>query len=298
MATTATARAIFDLSRGRQALLSVTQPALGAILATGTIPESRVVIMGLIAATSGYLAVFSLNDVLDRKSDGEALAAGKRIYEGYDIDTAFERHPLAGGSLSHTLGLAWVTGLGAIAALFAALLNPWCLALFMGSVALEVLYCALRRRTWTKTFVSGAMVGLGALAGWVAVAPIDRAALIFFCFLALWEIAGRNLPNDLSDLGPDSAVGLTTVATIFGPRTSAWATLAGAVLTAAVIPFLQLPAWLLAAALLATVWAMVLPAVGLVRRPQPAQAAKYFNRASLLPAVLFVMVLLFVAGGS
>ena len=32
------AEAVFDLSRGRQALLSVAQPALGALLAVGHLP--------------------------------------------------------------------------------------------------------------------------------------------------------------------------------------------------------------------------------------------------------------------
>ncbi|MCL4499046.1 MAG: ubiquinone biosynthesis protein UbiA, partial [Chloroflexi bacterium] len=57
-------KAIFDLSRGKQALLSVAQPALGAILALGHLPDPRTLIIGATAATAGYLAVFSLNDLL------------------------------------------------------------------------------------------------------------------------------------------------------------------------------------------------------------------------------------------
>jgi hypothetical protein len=92
--------AAFDLSRGRQALLSVTQPALGALLALGALPSARVLALGLVAATSGFLAVFSLNDLLDRKVDADALGAGKAQAEGFDIDTAFTRHPLAAGRIT------------------------------------------------------------------------------------------------------------------------------------------------------------------------------------------------------
>lgn len=69
------AAAVFDLSRGRQALLSVAQPALGALLAIGQLPDLRTTVLGLVAATAGYLAVFSLNDVLDAKVDEAALDA-------------------------------------------------------------------------------------------------------------------------------------------------------------------------------------------------------------------------------
>jgi 4-hydroxybenzoate polyprenyltransferase len=141
--------------------------------------------------------------------------------------------------------------------------------------------------TWLKTVVSGLMVGVGGLAGWAAVAPITLAALPFFVFLALWEIGGRNLPNDLADLPADRAVGLTTVATVFGPWVSALATACTAAAALVSLALLGQPPVVTLVSLGLGVWAMGLPAMRLVRTPTSEQAALYFNRASLLPALAF-----------
>ncbi len=291
-----TAAAIFDLSRGRQALLSIAQPALGAMLAIGGLPALWQIGVGLVAAAAGFLAVFSLNDVLDRGVDRRSLRAGKGEVEGYDIDTAFERHPLARGDVGLRLALAWVGSLASLAAVGAWILDPRCLLLFAGAVALEIAYCALRSTTWLKTVVSGVMVGLGGLAGWAAVAPLGRGALPFFVFLALWEIGGRNIPNDLADLDSDSRVGITSIATVFGPPAAARATAAVGAAAFASVLLLGLPAGATALALVLGVWSMVLPAVRLVRRPTPAEAGAYFNRASLYPALVLAAALPFLVG--
>jgi len=287
-----TTTAIVDLSRGRQALLSVAQPALGALLALGHLPSPQVVVLGLVAAGAGYLAVFSLNDVLDYRSDVAALEVGKADVDGFDIDTVTLRHPVAQGSLSRPFSVAWVSALGVLSAVCAYALEPVCLALFVAAVALEVLYCALRSTTWLKTLVSGLMVGVGGLAGWAAVAPLTISAAPFFIFLALWEIGGRNLPNDLADVVADSRVGLTTVATVFGTRVSAAAIAVLAVATLPAIAFLQQPMEVTLVSLAFAIWAMCLPATTLVREHTSTQAARYFNRASLLPALVFIAALM------
>jgi len=288
--------AVIDLSRGRQAMLSVAQPALGALLAAGGLPAPWRIVVGLVAASAGYLAVFSLNDVLDRRVDEAALGQAQQA-GGFDIDTVAVRHPLARGDLGAGVSIAWVASLGVVSAVCAYVLAPICLALFGVAVALEVAYCSLRSVTWAKTFVSGLMVAVGGLAGWAAVAPLSAAAVPFLVFLAAWEIAGRNLPNDLADVSADSAVGIRTVATVFGPRVSAAATLAGAAATLAAVLFLRVSPVLL------TVWGalalvtMVLPAVRLARRPDPEGAGAYFNSASLLPALMFAAALVLLAIG-
>lgn len=303
METTAPARAgraaaVFDLSRGRQALLSVAQPALGAIVALGGLPSPSRIALGLVAASAGYLAVFSLNDVLDRGVDREALSAGKAEAQGFDLDTAFVRHPLARGDLTLTASVGWVGALAAVSAVCAYLLAPVCLLFFATAVALEVLYCGLRSVTWMKTVISGVMVAVGGLAGWVAVVPLSSGAIPFFTFLAVWEIAGRNLPNDLSDIGPDARVGIRTVATVFGPRVSAAATLVGAAAAVGVLAVMPAPLLVRVASIVAGVWLMGVPAIALVRRPTCEQAGAYFNRASLLPAVVFAVTLLGLAAGA
>lgn len=289
--------AILDLSRSRQALLSVAQPALGALLALGRLPSAETMAIGLAAATTGYLAVFSLNDVLDRRSDVEALREGKGEVVGYDIDTVVERHPLARGDLSFTASAVWVGGLALVSAMFAYALAPVCLMLFGMAVGLEVAYCALRSVTWTKTVISGLMVAVGGLAGWAAVAPLTGDAAPFFVFLALWEIGGRNLPNDLSDLDADARVGLRTVATVFGPVVSSELTAAVALATIVSLAWLSQPPVVTVILLVMGLWAMGRPALQLLHTPTSAQAAGYFNRASLLPALMFVPVVIAAAVG-
>lgn len=286
------AQAIFDLSRGRQALLSVAQPALGALLALGALPPPPTVALGLIAASTGYLAVFSLNDVLDRHVDAKAAELARESRGGYDIDIAYVRHPLATGDLSFRASLAWVGFLGVVSAVCAYLLSPACVALFALSVALHALYCALRSVTWAKTFVSGLMVGVGGLAGWVAVAPLSARAIPFFAFLALWEIAGRNLPNDLADLADDRAVGIRTVATVFGETTAARATAVGAWAALVPLAFLGAPTLVTWLVVSAGVVMLGVPSLVLASRPQGDLAATYFNRASLLPVIVLLPVLL------
>jgi 4-hydroxybenzoate polyprenyltransferase len=307
MTTTAQAQprlaaAIFDLSRGRQALLSVAQPALGALLALGALPSARTMVIGLVAATAGFLAVFSLNDLLDLRVDkmaaGLLRSAELEADPSYDLDTAFQRHPLAHGAMSLALAWTWVGGLGVVSVVSAFALGPACVACFAGAVALEVLYCGLRSVTWTKTLVSGAMVGLGGLAGWVAVAPLSLGAAAFFVFLALWEIVGRNLPNDLADYDDDSRVGLKTVSTVFGHATAGKAIFGGSILT--VLSVMPLPLGPVAglASLVVVVLLMVVPSVSLAEQPTSPAAAQYFNRASLVPAIMFAIALaVIVVGG-
>lgn len=287
-----TLRSLLDLSRARQALLSVAQPALAAVLALGALPTPRQMALGLVAAACGYLAVFSLNDVWDRDADADSLLTGMAESAAYDLDTVYLRHPIAHGAVSLRFALAWVGGNAAVSAVAAWMLNPLCLAFFAAAVALEALYCRLRSVTWLKTFVSGAMVGVGGLAGWVAVAPLSIRAVPVFAFLALWEIAGRNIPNDLSDVLADSRTGLRTVATVFGGRVAALAVLAGAVATVIAAALLPAPAWAATALAAVSVWAVLMPALALVGRPRADQAALYFNRASLLPALVLPLLVL------
>jgi 4-hydroxybenzoate polyprenyltransferase len=282
------AAALFDLSRGRQALLSIAQPGLAAVLAAGGLPDLRTTAIGLVSAAAGFLAVFSLNDVLDRRVDAAAVRVGKATISRYDLDAAFLRHPLAQGQLSLRTSLLWIGGLSLVAMTGALLLNPLCLVFFLAAAALEALYCALRSVTWTKTVVSGLMVGVGGLAGWVAVSPLDRDAIPVFLFLALWEIGGRNLANDLADLGPDAAVGLRTVATTFGARTAARANLGVALATLVSVLALRLGLLALTASLLAGAWLVAGPALKLWREPTSERAGWYFNRASLYPVAVLL----------
>ncbi len=288
-----TALLLFDFSRGRQALLSVTQPALGALLAAGGLPSWRVIGLGLVAAGAGFLSVFAANDLYDRRADAVevSLRAGRPdagpSAKSFDVDVVSVRHPLATGQLPLWLGITWVAGLGLAGFAAAWALRPLCALVFLACNLLEFIYCSLRKRSWGKTIPAGIMVGLGGLAGWFAVAGPSWGALAFFLLLTTWEIAGRNLSNDLADLSGDGAVGITTVATIFGPATSANWILLGAV-AMPLLAVLQPGGLLLRLSLAAgAVALMTVPALRLKLATSEAQAQMYFNRASLYPALAF-----------
>jgi 4-hydroxybenzoate polyprenyltransferase len=290
---------LFDFSHSRQAVLSVAQPGLAALLALGGFPSLRIVGLGLVASTAGMLCVYASNDLLDLRVDREAVRSptSPKISEGYDIDVVAVRHPVAVGVLSVRLAIAWVVALGLIALGFAYWLRPGCALIFAGCVCLEVVYCALKRRTWLKTIPAGAMVGLGALAGWYAVRDFDLYALAFFFLLAFWEIFGRNLTNDLADRSHDAPLGIKTLATVHGPKWSARVILVG---TTAVLPLaaLQQGSLYLRLLMVATaVWTMTLPALGLVRSPQEKESQRMFNRASLFLPLAFLVALVYFAVG-
>lgn len=295
--TTSKASLLFDFSHSRQAVLSVAQPGLGALLAHGGFPSLRIIGLGLVASTAGMLCVYASNDLLDLRIDREAVrsSTSPKIAEGYDIDVVAVRHPVALGVLSLPLAIAWVVVLGLVAVGFAFWIRPGCALIFVGCVCLEVIYCALKRRTWLKTVPAGAMVGLGALAGWYAVRDFDLYALAFFFLLTFWEIFGRNLTNDLADMSHDAPLGIKTLATVHGPKWSARGSLGG---TTAILPVAALQQgglYLRLLLVVAAVWTMTLPALSLVRSPQEKTAQRMFNRASLFPPLAFMAALVFFA---
>jgi len=289
--------AIFDFSRGKQALLTVAQPALGAVLALGSLPAWRAIAIGLPAACAASFALYALNDLLDRKVDARSLSAGKSAVPHHDIDTTFMRHPLARGVLSLRVSVAWVAGLAAVAVVGTALLNPLSLLFFAAAVATQFVYCALRAVTHWKTVLSGVMVGFGGLAGWVAVAPLRWSALTVFVFLACWEVGGRNIVNDLSDLESDGSVGIRTIASVYGEAVAARAAAAVAVACLVAAALLPMPPVAVALALALGVWSLAWPAVELLRRPTPAQAASFFNHGSLYPDLVLLAALVGLALG-
>jgi 4-hydroxybenzoate polyprenyltransferase len=229
--------------------------------------------------------------------DARSLSAGKSSVPEHDVDTTFVRHPLARGALSLRVSVAWVAALVLVAVVGTALLSPLALLFFLAAVATQVVYCALRSVTPWKTVLSGVMVGFGGVAGWVAVAPLHWGALSVFVFLACWEVGGRNIVNDLSDLESDASVGIRTIASVHGEAAAARvaAAVAGACLVSTAL--LPMPPAAIALALAFGVWSLAWPVRSLLRRPTPAQAASFFNHASPYPDLVLLAALLGLAMG-
>jgi 4-hydroxybenzoate polyprenyltransferase len=276
-----------DLARGKSAMFSVSEPVLGAMLATGTIPSLRVCLLGIVAALAGYFCVYSLNDLLDLRADREEIRVSSPDPlawkpEVAHMDVMALRHPVAAGALPLWAAVAWVATMGLIGLGAAYLLRPLCAYLFVGCAGLEIIYCSLRRQTWLKVIPAASMVAAGGLAGWFAVGRTTWGALAFFVLLFGWE-AGRNLTNDLADVVHDRMVGITTLASTHGPAVASKVILADGMAMVAIS--LALPvAWvvrgLLAGVALLT---MTLPSLVLYRNPDEPSAQRYFNRLTFFP---------------
>ena len=289
-------RPILGFSRVLQATLSVAQPFVAALIALHGFPSPDRLILGLSAAWAGFMAVFALNDLMDLEVDRASLSH-KRGYESYDIDSAMSRHPLAHQQISLAAGRIWIGALATYAIAAAYLLNPPAVLLFLAAATLELTYCKLARRTPLKFLVSGAMVGVGALAGWVAMTDEVRIAEMaaLFCWVFAWEIGGRNIVNDFADVEEDSRLGIKTVPLVYGPRVSAWLALFFLVATTVVALVLQplshLSIAYLVAATTAGLYLLVWPGLTLLRNPVPQSAMALFNRASLYPPALLLILI-------
>ncbi len=289
-------RAFLGFSRALQATLSIAQPAFAAVVALHGLPPAGTAILGLGAAAAGFFAVFALNDLLDVDLD-RARFEHLRGYTGFDIDSTMSRHPLARRQLAYPSGLGWVGGLAALAFAGAYFLSPFAAALFLVAAVLEVVYCRLARLTAFKFLFTGAMVGFGALAGWVAVTSRVRPwemALVFLWMFA-WEIGGRNIVNDFADVEEDVRLGIKTVSVVYGPGVAARLTFMFLAITAAASLALELLSHsslvFLAASAAAGLCLLIWPGVKLLRSPTPENAMGLFNRASFYPPVMLGLLL-------
>ena len=281
---------LLDYSHGRHALLSIAQPALGALLAAQGFPDRRATSLGVMAAGAGMLCVYASNDLFDLEADREEAGrlTSSESEERSGLIRARLRHPLARGALPVWVGVTWVVGTGLAALALATKLRRGCGLMFISCVGLEALYSALKRRTWLKTLPGGAMVGLGALSGWYAVADLGSGSFSFFLLLAFWEIFGRNVSNDFADLSLDAPIGIRTIATTYGPKWAARTCLGGATAMLFVAARQKGPASLRLLLVAVATWTMAVPALRLVRRPTETEAQRYFNRASLFPPLAFL----------
>ncbi len=287
------------LSRTPHGLLDMCTPLLAALLWLGHSPEPQVILEGMIAAFAGYTAVYALNDIVDYRHDKEKISqAGFRHNADY-LDAAYYRHPLAQGFLSMPEAIAWAGGWMLVSLLFAYLLNPVCALILVGGCVLEVIYCRLLQITHLRTLVSGIVKTLGGLAAIFAVDATPNVSLLLLLFLWLffWEIGGQNVPADWHDIQEDTLLKARTVPVTLGPRTAStivMATLAISVALSAILfrkAPLHFPLPLYLAAVILGVYLLIIPALHLFRTRDREEAAVLFNRASLYPGILLVIVL-------
>jgi 4-hydroxybenzoate polyprenyltransferase len=288
------------LSRTPHGLLDMCTPAFAALLWLGAFPQTDVVLIGLVTTFAGYTAVYALNDVVDYRVDREKAAAGELCVACSDVDGVIVRHPMAQGLLSFREGLTWAVFWAVVAVTGAFLLNPVCVAIFLGGCALEAVYCLLWRVSPYRALVSGAVKTSGALAAVFAVDPRPSAAFLaaLFAMLFLWEIGGQNIPNDLTDIEEDRRMKARTTPVRLGEGRSillAVMCLAAAVVVNPVVfqlSPLPLAAFSSLLALAAGCWLLLWPAWRLQRKKGRSEAMALFNRASHYPPALLAVVLI------
>jgi 4-hydroxybenzoate polyprenyltransferase len=276
----------------------MTAPAFAALLWLGAFPEPGIVLLGLLTTFAGYTAVYALNDVVGYRQDKEKTEKSL-LLERNDLDAVWVRHPMAQDLLSFRAGLAWALGWSAVAAVGAYLLNPVCLLIFLAGCVLEALYCLLLKITHHRVIISGGVKTSGAMAAVFAVDPNPEARFLLLLFLLFffWEIGGQNVPNDWSDLEEDRKLNVRTVPVRFGPDRSLTIILVSLFLTvgitAVIFNFSQAtyPWPYVLLALLTAGILLLRPAWQLYRRREASDAMNLFNKASLFPLSMLVVVL-------
>lgn len=283
------------LSRMTHSVLDVAHPAAGALLVLGAAPKASIAILGLVSAFSGFTAVFALNDVMDAKVDAEKMAKYRKDSEAFDLDSVGTRHPLAQGGLSRRAAIVWVACWGLLSLVTAFLLKPLCALLLVAAVGIEMLYCKLLRVTHWKALLSGLMVAVGGLAGVFAVdsSPSPPAVALFALWAAAWEVGGRNIPNDWSDIDEDLHMGVRSLPIRFGRAVSSRLAAGLAALCVAcslAFPFaapLGNAAAYLPLAAAAGLTLLGLPALRWLREGSVESAMAYFNKACFYPLAVF-----------
>jgi 4-hydroxybenzoate polyprenyltransferase len=274
-------------------------PAFGALLWLGNLPPFSIIVVGLITTFAGYTAVYALNDVIDFRADRKKAAMGDAAGDENYLDGVLVRHPMAHGLLSFREGLTWACGWAVVALVGAFILNPFCVAIFLGGCLLETLYCLLWRISPYRTIVSGAVKSTGAIAAVFAVDPHPDMGYLLILFLLLfsWEIGGQNIPADWTDIERDRRLEARTIPVYFGTRVSkriVWMALwAAAGLSVAIAFFSKMEfSWLFAiAALAAGAFLLLQPGQKLYRSSRREDAMALFNKASYYPPALLAAVL-------
>ena len=285
------------LSRTPHGILDMATPALVALLWQGSIPTLRVILLGLITAFAGYTAVYALNDLVDYRHDRKKMEQGGFGQTGTDLDALMVRHPLAQGLLTIKEAVLWTVVWAVIALTGACLLNPFCIAVFLGAALLETLYCLLWNTSPFRTLVSGVVKTAGPLAAAFAVDPRPSPVflLILFLWLFFWEIGGQNVPNDWTDLEQDRFFEAKTIPVRFGTD---WAR---AIIFLSLILAVGLNGLLMNISRLggenfpllfslgAGLFLLLIPGYRLLRRGDRPQALILFNRASYYPLTLLII---------
>jgi 4-hydroxybenzoate polyprenyltransferase len=284
-------RFFLALSRTPHLLIDLATPFVAALLCLGRFPGPFKIVLGILTVFAGYACIYALNDVTDHQLDTKRMANVAQQGRCFDLDCLLVRHPVAQGLLSLASALTWTVLWGVIALTGAALLNPVCAAIFVIAVVLEIVYCKLYRLSHWRILLAAVVKTLGGLAAIFAVNPHPQPSFVFMflIWVALWEVGGQNIPNDLMDMQEDGRLGGMTLPLVYGDRAAVVvvfiALVASSILGLGLVFFSPLPekGLYLTGGILSGLFFLLLPFRRFVVAADMRMATDLFNKASLYP---------------
>lgn len=310
-------KSLLGMSRAPVAIFVVAHAGLASIFALGTLPSLRVIGLGILASLTGTGALIGMNDLWDVELDKRKIAyADER--QTLDLGSTFIHHPIARGTISMATGVIWVGVLSIASLALMEAIRPGLWPILTVIAVLVTLYSKLSPITYWKFLTVASAVTLGAVAGWLAVAQqkadlsslsgwlfvIRSGGLTLILFAAwsfVWEVGGRNIPNDFNDVEEDRPLGTKTIPSVLGERTASRVVLV--LLTATTVLSVMLVLWatwasstqfmaVLAGIVVLDVYMLLLPALGLFKEPTVSSSVRLYNRSALYPLALLAVLML------
>lgn len=289
-------KALLGMSRAPVAVFVAAHAGLASIFALGTLPDVRTIAIGILACLTGTAALISLNDLLDVDLDRRRMVRLNQD-QNLDLGSTFIHHPVAIGVISLWQGIAWSVSLSLVSLYLIGLLRSGLWPIFAVIAVCVVLYSKLSQLTFLKFLAVATAVTLGALAGWFAVGgKFSGLFILFAVWTFIWEIGGRNIPNDFNDIDEDAPLGTKTIPVVFGERRAAQVVFVALSLTFVASILLVLFSdfsWVFKAAVpLLGIFLLLIPGFRLLKDPRPQVSVKLYNRSALYPLVMLLILMI------
>ncbi len=278
--------------------MDIAAPAFCALLWLGDFPSPAIIALSLFTAFSGYTAIYALNDLIGHAADKEKMRYSL-AYQGYSVESAQARHPVAQGILSYKMAVLWMLFWMIAAIIGAYLLNPIIIIILLAAAGCEIAYCRLLKVTHWRLVLSGIVKAAGPISAiWVVdSSPSPGPVFLLFMWIFFWEIGGQNIPADWNDKREDKKVNAKTIPLLFGDEISGkivFFSLLFVVVISALFPIispLRLGWEYLALSVFIGIMLLIKPAYKLCRADHITdQPARLFNRASYYPLALLLLM--------
>ena len=288
-------RSLLGMSRAPVAIFVVAHAGLASIFALGHMPTFSTILIGVVACLTGTGALIGLNDLLDVDLDRRRMAY-LNTAEELDIGSTFIHHPVAKGVISMRMGIIWSGILSVISLYFISLLRTDLWPIFIAIAVCVILYSKLSEVSYLKFLAVASAVTLGALAGWFAVGgPVNATLALFIVWTFVWEIGGRNIPNDFNDVEEDKPLGIQTIPVVLGPQKAAQIVfgtlLATFALSILLIMTTEFSPIFFAAIPVIGAYVLLVPAYDLFKDPTPKTSMKLYNRSAIYPLLLLAVLM-------